>query len=730
MLRPALPTPENLPGSQLELAGFTLDIAARELRRPGARRGKRLTVKAQQVLLTLALRPGEVVSRESLMDAVWPDSYPTGDVLTQAIVLLRRSFDDDAEAPRFIETIARSGYRLLVEPIWRAPAVPPMPAPGSTLSTRPETRRPGHWWLALAATLLVLLGLVTVLWRPVREQPVAGVGPAAAPRILASSPKFEYQPALSPDGELLVLVIAEDEYSPGTLYLQSTGEFVARQLSRPPAGASDEYPTWSPDQRWIAFRRRFEGLAEPACELRLISVASGAERLIGGCGGPVLGLAFSADGRELVAGGYREAGSERTGLRRILLESGEIRSVPILDDALPAAYSTPRVSADGRTLLFRRGLATADLFRVPIEGGRPQAVTRIAGDIRGHDWLGSEGDIVFSRVNQDGLQLYRAPAAGGEPERLEANGQFPRADAEGRRVVFQQPRVGYIIRRFGANGEALATPPGARSSRNDMLPSPSPDGRRVAFYSDRSGVVGLWLADTAAATGATPVEGLSPQPRFAAVWSPDGKHLLLAAHGAEGDGLYEVEVASRRARRLDVAPPIGALAYLDADRLLVNRGVTDRFRLTLHRREDGAQIGDASIEGVGFLQTVAGENRILLTLEGRTGLFLTDSALSPPRLLREDLLPPELYRAFGVAGERLWFLRHADEEADFSLWSLPLSDLAAEPERWALLDSLGSLLPNFSPLATDGDPVLWFGVQSAPESDIALLELPGSLPRR
>ena len=118
MLRPPGVAGTEPPSRRLRLGEFELDLDARELLRPGARRGKRITAKAQQVLLELALRPGEVLSRDALMDAVWPDSYPTGDVLTQAIVLLRRCLDEEGAGHSAIETIAKSGYRLLLPVAW------------------------------------------------------------------------------------------------------------------------------------------------------------------------------------------------------------------------------------------------------------------------------------------------------------------------------------------------------------------------------------------------------------------------------------------------------------------------------------------------------------------------------------------------------------------------------------------------------------------------------------
>src|SRR5690242_12952420 len=66
-----------------------------------------------QVLLCLAEQPGQVIPKERLIQRVWPDTFVSDDVLTRSISELRRAFGDDAREPRFIQTIPRSGYRLI-----------------------------------------------------------------------------------------------------------------------------------------------------------------------------------------------------------------------------------------------------------------------------------------------------------------------------------------------------------------------------------------------------------------------------------------------------------------------------------------------------------------------------------------------------------------------------------------------------------------------------------------
>ncbi len=96
-----------------------VDIPLREIApADGSAEPLRITLKSIAVLLTLIAHAGRLVSREALLEWVWPDTMPTDDVVTQAIAQLRKAFGDDRENPRYIDTIAKQGYRLIAPVQW------------------------------------------------------------------------------------------------------------------------------------------------------------------------------------------------------------------------------------------------------------------------------------------------------------------------------------------------------------------------------------------------------------------------------------------------------------------------------------------------------------------------------------------------------------------------------------------------------------------------------------
>jgi DNA-binding winged helix-turn-helix (wHTH) protein len=92
-------------------------------------RCEHLEPKAVEVLVCLAERSGEVVSRRELIDRVWATEFISDNTLTHTILVLRKTLGDGARSPRFIETIPKRGYRLVGTVEWLdAPAAGRAPA--------------------------------------------------------------------------------------------------------------------------------------------------------------------------------------------------------------------------------------------------------------------------------------------------------------------------------------------------------------------------------------------------------------------------------------------------------------------------------------------------------------------------------------------------------------------------------------------------------------------------
>ena len=89
-----------------------------------------LTPKLLDLLFYLLERPATLVTKEALLEGVWPGANVTDNALAQAISDLRDALNDSPSAPTYIRTVARRGYRFVAPVEAIAPAAAPAPGPG------------------------------------------------------------------------------------------------------------------------------------------------------------------------------------------------------------------------------------------------------------------------------------------------------------------------------------------------------------------------------------------------------------------------------------------------------------------------------------------------------------------------------------------------------------------------------------------------------------------------
>ncbi|HTT23873.1 MAG TPA: winged helix-turn-helix domain-containing protein [Candidatus Sulfotelmatobacter sp.] len=118
----------------------------------------RVEPKVMEVLVCLSHHAGKPVSKEELLETVWPDTFVSDDVLKRSVSELRRVFEDDARESRIIETIPKRGYRLLeaVQPVNGSlpKTADPQPAESSLPSSRQSVRT---WRIAVTAFTIIAL---------------------------------------------------------------------------------------------------------------------------------------------------------------------------------------------------------------------------------------------------------------------------------------------------------------------------------------------------------------------------------------------------------------------------------------------------------------------------------------------------------------------------------------------------------------------------------------------
>jgi len=551
------------------LLGWTVEPDACQLHRDGET--VRLEPKVMGVLSYLARRQGQVVSRDELLEAVWPDVVVTDSAVNRCISELRRVFGDDPRDARVIETIPKRGYRLL-PPVEAAPAKrsEPVSEPvgASGVGSRSAWARRRGGLLAMQVGLVVAVVLVLLVVGSLGSSHLASPSPLES-RPLTSLPGVERDAAISPDGSHVAFVWRSPEATSFDLYVQDLTTSEPLALTATPT--HERFPTWSPDGRWIAFARFESG----ACGIFVTSVLGTAERRLADCT-RASGLSWSPDGAWLALGEYDPA----IETSRIVLLSPETL------ERRPLTYPTAGTRGDfapvfapgGQSVAFARGgerYGAARLFEAQLDAEGAEPLTPALDDVAGMAWDGATGQVVVAAEYRGIGALWRVV----NPTTLErvpyGADRMPRnpvATAEG--LVVEHWTYALDLVSVGPTPFPMAS---LASTRADEQPALAPDGDRVAFISDRAGAPELWVAGSDGSLSRPLSQSSFPQTARvrAPAWSPDGQWLVAEVHTANDIDIIAIPSSGGAPRLLtdhaaaDLAPSVshdGAWVYFGSMR--------------------------------------------------------------------------------------------------------------------------------------------------------------------
>ena len=527
---------------------FELDLTSGEL----SKQGRKIKLQDQpfQILELLLSRPGEVVTREELQKALWPtDTFVEFDQgLNTAIKKIRLALGDSADNPRFVETIPRKGYRFIA-PVGERET--PAPISVSVPTPAPAVRMRRWWWLASAG--LVAVAAVCALWLLDRSGKARPAVPVPVP--LTTYPGLQMSPSFSPEGDRVAFSWDGPKQDNNDIYVKLIGADEPVRLTKDPA--ADWYPAWSPDGRWIAFLRE---LPDGKGGVFLIPAVGGAERKLTEVSGHLGGygvqrrISWHPSGQWLVIPDKSSA-QEPLALSLVSVETGEKRKLTSPPKGLLGDVD-PAVSPDGRAVAFTRVISEngSDLYLLELSEslramGEPKRITFWQRCTIEPAWWPDGKSILFASgasVSNKALwqMAIRGPARElGEPERLPFGGEswllMPTISRQGR-VVYVQSVVSAHIWRLELGSSHRVDNLPMNSSRLDHVPQYSPDGKRIAFASNRSGSHEIWLCD-AGGSNALKLTSFGGPYVAAPAWSPDGRRI---AFDARPGGISEIHIVS------------------------------------------------------------------------------------------------------------------------------------------------------------------------------------------
>ena len=567
-------TSPQLP-SVVRFGAYEADLLSGELRKSGIR--LKLQDRPFQILAILLEHPGIVVTREQLQKRLWPgDTFVDFEHgLNTAINKLRDALSDEADNPRFIETLPKRGYRFIapvsastaprahlqvVAPV-SASTTSPTPAASSTESSAvpaparsvPVAKSRLTTYIAASAMILLFVTLIGAWYffahpggsesSEIRIAPLNGL-----PR--------EGDAAFSPDGNQVAFVWAGEKGRYAHIYVSQIGATDSpRQITTSSEGTFEFAPVWSPDGRYIAFFRFNDN--EKDLAVYVTAALGGSERRLYKVNSyrKVDALDWSVDGKYLA---FSDSGSPSEASQIFLLSLDSLEVHPITSPPRGTlGDTTPAFSPDGKSLAFVRDtLDVREIYVLPLSGGSPTQITFDHADIQGIAWTPASDKLIFASSRQGQTSLWRISAKGGTPQRLPIAGAGwavrPALNRRGNRLAYTSVIYSSSLWRASITSDHKIVRPLEKFIASTGLeegPQYSPDGKHIVFQSTRTGYHEIWRAD---ADGSNPIQlthfakNLTGTPR----WSPDSRWITFDSRPAGHSEVFVINSEGGQPRQL------------------------------------------------------------------------------------------------------------------------------------------------------------------------------------
>ncbi len=609
---------------------------------------KALEPQLMAVLVYLASRQSEVVTKEELMSEVWKGVIVSENVMTRAISSLRKSLEDSRSEPRYIETISKTGYRLIAE----------------VKQARVKEKDERHFEIKLKRkpALLTLLTLFLLVMGAFAMREIFLPVPAGvvySPVAIASDNTTEYYPAISPDGQFAAYAARSRDAGGWDVYAKRIGtETVIRLTDNP---AAELRAVWSANGNEVYFMR----YESTGANIFKVPMTGGAATRVLSPGAFAFGnFDLSPEGNEIAFNTRKERRSPlQIELTSLLNADRKLITSP------PAGYNGdihPTYSPDGTQLAFirERNSVSMYLYVLDLNTGKERQITTEHQSVNGFDWSADGSSLIFGSDKTGIYKLWQVDLSTGRLSLLPATDYqmvMPRIASNSRMIYAKMQDDVNLWSYTVETGESKAW---RSTSELDINPSHSPEGDRVAFTTNRSGAFQLWTSHTDGSE-ARAISDFQGEYINTPRWSPDGKSIIFQGYMNGQADIYKINALGGIAENLSrsdfeehtpVYAPDGRSIYYSSNRSggwqiwQMNLADASRKQITTH----GGYAPQPSNSG----------KYIFYVKKDQPGIWRFDLDRTTESLELEGF-DQKQYGAFAVADQGIFFLNTASRTLDY-----------------------------------------------------------------
>ena len=548
-----------------------------------------LQPKVFEALLLLVRNPGQLVTKQEMMEALWPETFVNEEALAQIIFKLRRALGDTRDEPRFVQTVLKRGFRFLPEvtkgpddegrnvleddgrksassrgpsesvSVTRTdmpeehggfvglveegvnqtrpqpadtdagPAIANEYAPQASLPSRTNRR----WRLKLLFGLMALgliAGTIVVVRQTSRphQQGTSPVPPSKVRR-LTFFPERDEDADVSPDGKSFTFASKHGGDGFFRLYVMSTTGGSPLRLTR--SQVEEQTPRFSSDGQWIAYTRSNEGGSGHSV-WRVAAMGGQESQLAADASLPD----WSPDGREILF--VRKLADGQCALIRMPLDDKSERQIL----RWTGLVDMPAWSPDGTQIAFVNKEAA---WVVPSEGGQPRRITESNVSVQTLAWTPDSKAIICDATWGGRRNLWLRAIDDGAPGPITYGSgvdTYPSITPDWKYVLYTTENWQRLIWKVDRAGRH---PVNTQSKTTFESISTDPAGRSLA-YSDYE--PGDLPGNEIGVLDMKTLEQRKLGSGYFPIFSPDAMSLAFLRDNNEGNELYDMQMATGKSR--------------------------------------------------------------------------------------------------------------------------------------------------------------------------------------